>query len=430
MRRPRSAFAALFTAILAALFVACSPAPNVGTLTVSVDGLPGGVAGSVLVTGPNSYSQVITASTTLSVPPGTYSVAVKSVQGTEAIVPVAYDGGAAPTTTAVVVGGSASTTVTYAVRPGSGHLWLPQFSGSDEAVGYASGQLSATGSPSPSVSLAGTTNTGETVAFDGEGNMWVSDFSGYLYRYAAASLAGSGMPTPEVTIDATAYGPLLGLAFDASGNLWTTDFFGDRLLGYSPAQLATDGAPTPAVVISASGASLLLPAAIAFDKSGGLWITNRGNDTVVQFSPAQLAATGTPVPAVTLSANAGSLAFPYALAFDGDGNLWVANLTSTVVRFDMSQLASTSSPTPAATIAAGSLGSVLVGLAFDVDGGLWVAANNSTGPASEVRRFTNPGALMGSATPTASVIIDTQGPADGMHMAFSPTPANLPINTP
>jgi len=432
MTRPRKVFTWFLALTLSALLAACSSAPLTGSLAVTLTGLPGGMAGSVLVTGPNGYSQTITTTTTLSVTPGSYSVTVSAVRGNDSIVPPVYDGNAAPTTATVTAGSTTPMAVTYALRPGSGMLWIPLWGDSFEAVGYARSQLLTSGSPTPDVSLAGTTNLGEGIAFDGEGNMWVSDMGGYLYRYDAASLASSGAPTPAVTIDATAYGSLAGLAFDASGNLWTADFMGNRVLGYSPAQLAVSGAPAAAVVISTNSGSLTWPVGIAFDAGGNLWVSNLFANTVVRFSSAQLAVTGSPVPTATLSASGGSLAEPYQLAFDADGNLWVSNISTpnTVVRFDAAQLAGSGSPTPAATIAGSSLGVGIAGIAFDASGALWVAANNGLGATSEIRRFTNPGALTGSAAPTASVIITSIGKADAMNMAFNPAPANLPINTP
>ncbi len=431
MTRPRIILGSLVAVAMAVLLAACSSPPPMGNLLVTVTGLPSGVAGSVMVTGTSGYSRTVTNTTTLSVPAGTYAVSASEVRGNDTIAPLAYDGSASPASVTVVAAGSASTTVSYAPRSGSGHLWIPQWSGSNLAVGYARGQLSASGSPSPSVSLAGTTNGGEAIAFDGDGNMWVVDLGGYLYRYDAASLASSGTPTPSVTIDATAYKRLLGLAFDTSGNLWVACLDNDQLIAYSPDQLTADGAPTPAVVISDNGGSLIWPMGIAFDADGNLWVSNLHGDSVVQFSPTNLAATGSPVPTATISTDgAGGLMEPQALAFDANGNLWVANFTSTVVRFDSSQLTSSGNPTPAATIASSSLGTSLTGLAFDASGALWVGANIDHVGSSELRRFTDPGAFSGGVTPTADVVITSIGTADGMLMAFSPPPAGLPINAP
>ena len=106
---------------------------------------------------------------------------------------------------------------------------------------------------------------------------------------------------------------------------------------------------------------------IAFDATGRLWVANGNNsqNTVVAFSPSQLAATGSPTPAVTLSASAGSLANPTGLAFDASGNLWVANTTApSIVEFSASQIVSSGAPTPN-TIITGSSLSEPFGIAFD-----------------------------------------------------------------
>ncbi|MDN2678664.1 PQQ-dependent sugar dehydrogenase [Janthinobacterium sp. SUN033] len=101
-----------------ALLAACGgghhhPAPGAttGNLTVTIGGLPAGVAGAVTVTGPASYSKTLTASTTLTgLAPGAYAVGAASVtQGTGTLAPT-------PVTQQVQVtaGATASASVTYA----------------------------------------------------------------------------------------------------------------------------------------------------------------------------------------------------------------------------------------------------------------------------------------------------------------------------
>ena len=80
------AFVAATTAVLA--LTACSsddpvsPAAK-GSLAVTIAGLPSGTNASVTVAGPNAFSQVLTATQTLSVDPGSYTVTAAQVtQGT------------------------------------------------------------------------------------------------------------------------------------------------------------------------------------------------------------------------------------------------------------------------------------------------------------------------------------------------------------
>ena len=97
---------------------------------------------------------------------------------------------------------------------------------------------------------------------------------------------------------------------------------------------------------------------IAFDGTGNLWVANgnfSGVNTVVDFTPSQLAASGTPAPTVVLSANSGSLGNPAGLAFDASGDLWVANVAGSLVEFTPSQLVTSGDPAPNATVTGTSL---------------------------------------------------------------------------
>lgn len=116
LRRLSPTWLALLLACCLGLLAACgggdaTPAPGSGSLNVTIRGLPAGVAAAVTVTGPASYSKLLTASGTLDgLAPGAYAVSAASVlQGTASLVPV-------PATQQVQVtaGATASATVTYA----------------------------------------------------------------------------------------------------------------------------------------------------------------------------------------------------------------------------------------------------------------------------------------------------------------------------
>jgi len=420
MFRARLVVSTFAASLLAVVLVACS-SPATGSLKVTVNGLPGGVNAAVTVTGPGGYSRTVTATTTLqSLTPGTYAVDVAPTSNGNAIVPNVYDGSATTSSAAVTSNTTVPTTVTYAERPGSGHLWIPLYGGTALAEGLSNSSLVSSGTSAPDVVLTGPTHSGEGIAFDGSGTMWVTDYAGYIYGYRAADLASSGTPTPAVTIDATAFSAVpYNLAFDGSGDLWVS-LYGVRKV-------------TPAVVIDGTaGGSLAGPGGLAFDASGALWVGNYDNSTIVEFTAAQLAASGTPSPVVTLSSVSASISSPNDVAFDSNGNLWVSNDGApSVVEFTPSQLTATGSPVPAATIGSASLGTDPDGLAFDASGALWVAdANGAAGSAGDVRRFTNPGSLTGAVTPTPDVILTGIDSVDYPAVAFDPPPANLPIRTP
>jgi hypothetical protein len=115
--RLRATAAALFAA---ASLAACSSddgptAPTTGSLAITVAGLPAGTNGAVTVTGPNSFSQSVTGTTTLTVTAGTYTVTASTVTVGTTRYLAAVSG--SPAT--VAAGGSASVTATYTVDAAS-----------------------------------------------------------------------------------------------------------------------------------------------------------------------------------------------------------------------------------------------------------------------------------------------------------------------
>lgn len=82
--------------------------PSTGSLAITLNGLPGGVHGKVVVTGPSSYTNTVTSSTTLTgLPAGTYALAPDTVSnGT-------YPWSASSSQVSVQANATASTTVTY-----------------------------------------------------------------------------------------------------------------------------------------------------------------------------------------------------------------------------------------------------------------------------------------------------------------------------
>ncbi|WP_373059296.1 hypothetical protein [Gemmatimonas sp.] len=87
--------------------------PANGTLTVTVSGLPSGVNAALTVTGPNSFSQTATASTTVSVAPGSYTVAAAQVTQST----TRYNATVTGSPATVASNASATVTVAYSVAP-------------------------------------------------------------------------------------------------------------------------------------------------------------------------------------------------------------------------------------------------------------------------------------------------------------------------
>ncbi len=119
------------------------------------------------------------------------------------------------------------------------------------------------------------------VAVDAAGNVYVTDTWNQRVQVFAPDVTG-------LVYTATAEWPVDGwygqsvenkpfIAVDATGNVSVTDPELCRLITFS------HGGQPIRVVDGCSAGTLLLPSGIASDGSGGLWVTNSGNGTLVHF---------------------------------------------------------------------------------------------------------------------------------------------------
>jgi hypothetical protein len=163
--------------------------------------------------------------------------------------------------------------------------------------------------------------------------LWIANHN-TVVEYIPKQISGaSTTATPHLVNQSTFFGSPQGVTFDSSGNLWVVDPIANVNNGTAPAllefsanqigALGTTPAPDPVVVITSS--SLAFPQQSAFDAHGNQWVTDHDNNTVLVFSSAQLALSGTNnlTPAITVTST--SFDGPLGIAFDGGGNLWVAN---------------------------------------------------------------------------------------------------------
>ncbi len=290
------------------------------------------------------------------------------------------------------------------------------------------------------------------------GDVWVANFqfsSGSIAEFSAGQLANGGNATPIAQIlpdSASSLNQPDGLAFDARGDLWVANSTNNgfycnagSIIEYTAtqlAQLSANDRPTPAVTILVYGGSTCPsnavsdPWGMAFDSSGDLWVASKTTGLVAEYTPAQLAQSGAPLPALMITSNGGSLEQPTALAFDPAGNLWVANTPSFttpnsgwLVEYTAAQLAQLStndSPTPAITISSDGSGGIGApdGISFDSGGNLWVANYTGSNGNGSVAEFTH-GQLAVSGSPTPVTLIAAN--AAGSNLSG---PAGLVITPP
>jgi sugar lactone lactonase YvrE len=238
------------------------------------------------------------------------------------------------------------------------------------------------------------------VLFDGAGALWVIDggtvatggsVAPALQKFTAAQLAAlntTGSPLPSVTIAPGVFKFPQQAVFDIQGQLWVSDNGANAVYVFTAQQLAASSTTlTPAITIT-SNPAFNGPLGIAFDAQGNLYVANNATTTIFKFKAGTLpsgAGAFEAAPDVVLSDDGqGSIQGPWALAFDFAGNLWSsnANAPDTVVQFASNSLGATGAPTPAVTLAPTSVGgnASLVapnGIGFDSHGDLATISANA-----------------------------------------------------
>ena len=284
-----------------------------------------------------------------------------------------------------------------------------------------------------------------TIAFDSGGNLWVTNFNGNsIFEYTPSQLhkLKKHVPTPAVTISedpgSNLSGPE-GIVFDSSGNMWVGAEDGQVIVEYTPAQFAASGNPTPHIILNSVG-GFSSPSHLRFDGAGNLWVVdegvfpngNGGAGEVFKYSHAQItllsAGTNHIDPVFGVSINA----FEHleTIAFDGGGNLWVADEDgNTIYKFSAGDLGGSGLDqdlTPAvvltATARGGSCNMTIdapYGLAFDNGGNLFVANAGSGSCSGSLAQFS--ANKIGSTGSPKPKVFGTAGLVHPNALTFGPT---------
>jgi sugar lactone lactonase YvrE len=400
------------------------------------------VTPSVTVRGPNAYVKLIAATQTLTgLASGSYTLSAATFMAPDSIVSTLFAGAVGGSPATVTADDTSTATVNYARAPGSGYLWSTTSVDNYSVEGWTPALLSASGTPTPAITIGPTNGSlfqPQHTVFDSSGNMWVENFD-TLIAYTPAQIGASGTPVPAVTIGPTG-GSLNGpfsMAFDSHGYLWVVNVVNSNVVAYSPQQLATSGTPAPAITLT-SDSAFHSPEGLAFDAHGNLWVTSWVNSTppptgsLQSFTPSELAAGGAQVPTVTIRGE--GLAYPSSLAFDASGDLWVSNdgysaemVQATIAEYTPAQLAAGGTQTPNVLITGPALNGP-DGLAFDNSGNLWVA--NGINSANETIIEYSASQLTASGSPTPVVTLMRSGNStEGVTgLTFYPHAVGLPIN--
>ena len=201
----------------------------------------------------------------------------------------------------------------------------------------------------PTTSPNGLNNPVSTIE-DSQGNLWISDWGNNRLLEFKPPLADDMNASlvigqPDLTSNTPSADPAglafpRGLVFDENGNLWVADTSNSRVLEFVPPFMngmsyslelgKTIGLGTGAC--SSPDRGLCNPTALAFDSNGDLWVVDNNNNRILKYTQPF---TATESPAIvlgqpdfvskTLGAGPANLNYPWGLAFDVAGNLWVSD---------------------------------------------------------------------------------------------------------
>ncbi|HYF02644.1 MAG TPA: NHL repeat-containing protein, partial [Patescibacteria group bacterium] len=132
-----------------------------------------------------------------------------------------------------------------------------------------------------------------------------------------------------------------------NGTLWIADASNHRVLKFNNAHSLSSNGPNADVVLGQASFTanssavaqnrMNLPRAVAVDSSGNLWVADQSNNRVLRFDNAASKSSGANADGVlgqsnfttnTATTTQSSLGSPFGLAVDGDGRLWVAQITT------------------------------------------------------------------------------------------------------
>lgn len=405
---------------------------QVGEVHVTVDA-PTGVSAAAVLHGADGHDQLVDGPGTLEMPAGPVTVTTARTRGPGTIVGTVYVSAADQAELCVEVGGEAPLHVTVTADPASHRLWVADANGT-QVLGIGGDDLDETGAPTPGATVSGSFTNPGNMAFSAAGDLWVID-GNEVEVYANAGLA-TGASTPSIVLSGASIddGSLPGvadLAFDRNDSLWLVHQAGNRIMRFDAADIATSGAPTPAVTIS--GASLNGPQTMALDLQGNLWVSG-DSMSIAKYDAARLGADDsapadvevhgqTPEPIV------GPLGGATALAFDAAGNLWAAHFGGNVVaRYTPRELEDAADPeaeepgviTPVIQVTV-PVDILLDDIAIDEEDGVWL-----TGAAGQVARL-SPDQLRRSGSATPATILTPAGLAYASGLVFYPGPSGTPI---
>ena len=192
-------------------------------------------------------------------------------------------------------------------------------------------------------------STPADMAIDSQGNAWVLSTSGHSSTVSVLnSTAGITSTFPQ------SGGVFARFALDPYDDPWLTN-------SVTSSVTELNSAGVRATLNPFNGAGIQGPGLLAFDGLGDVWVANSG-PTV-----SELSANGAPLSPGT-GFSTGGVSSPSALALDTSGNTWIADSSSNAI----SVLSSSGAPIPGSPYTGGGINGPFA-VAIDSAGGAWIA---------------------------------------------------------
>jgi sugar lactone lactonase YvrE len=257
------------------------------------------------------------------------------------------------------------------------------------------------------------------LAEDGLGDLYVADSldnevdkvspAGILSVVAGTGTAGT--PTAGPATSSELNSPF-GVAVDGRGDVYIADTGGGEIDKVSPAGIlsvvAGTGSEGPSTAGPATRSELDYPYSVAVDGLGHLFVTDTFDNEVDEISPAGtlsvIAGTGTAAPPTAGPATRSDLDFPTGIAVDGLGSIYIADTFNNEVE-------KISAAGTLSVVATGSEVNHPYGLAVDPSGLLYIADTFSY----RVETWT-PGGVLSVIAGTGTQGVPTAGPATASEL--------------
>ncbi len=185
------------------------------------------------------------------------------------------------------------------------------------------------------------------VAVDGNGNVYVADFSNYTIRKitntgAVTTLAGSARQagTADGTGTAARFNGPFDVAVDGNGNVYVADYNNHTIRKITSTGVVTTLAGSAGLAGTADGTGAAArfnnPSGIAVDGNGNVYVADYNNHTIRKITSTGAVTTLAGSAGQSGSGNGTGAAarffFPRRVAVDGNGNVYVADTGNNMIR--------------------------------------------------------------------------------------------------